>query len=105
MWFTWVSPLISYGARHELNYNDLLKLPADAEPNACVGLLWRNWQQVSPGAVLKCHSAGPAKQAVTQVLLCIQGQQGRRSTLLQAISQSFGGPYWRLAALNVSRRQ
>jgi hypothetical protein len=52
MWFTWVSPLISYGARHELHYSDLLKLPADAEPTACVGLLWRNWQQV-----LKRHSA------------------------------------------------
>ena len=41
--FSWVTPLISLGARRQLQHGDLLALPPELQTEHCQKLMWRQW--------------------------------------------------------------
>ena len=41
--FSWVTPLISLGARRQLQHGDLLALPPELQTEHCRKLMWHQW--------------------------------------------------------------
>ena len=41
--FSWVTPLISLGARRQLQHGDLLALPLELQTEHCRQLMWQQW--------------------------------------------------------------
>ena len=41
--FSWVTPLISLGARRQLKDGDLLALPPELQTEHCRKLMWQQW--------------------------------------------------------------
>lgn len=44
--FSWVSALMRRGAKRQLQFSDLFKLPEDLQPGICYQRLWSAWAEV-----------------------------------------------------------
>ena len=44
--FSWVTPLISLGARRQLQHEDLNNLPPHLQTQHCRSLMWQQWHRV-----------------------------------------------------------
>lgn len=77
MTFKFIAPVMNHGVVKQLDFDDLLPLPADMDPSSCHETLLSSWQS-------QCNSDRSSP------------------SLFRAICLAYGWPYIRLGLLKVS---